>query len=84
MKLDLVQNFNGSHHKYIFDFCPVNYVDMSQSHWFTMFSLFKQGKLFCDGGLGEQPAKYIDVMMFLDSIWNEAERKAIDNAGRKR
>jgi len=69
--------------KYVFDTCPVHYVRPESRNWLILFSLFKKNLLLEPGGIGEQPAKYIDVMLFIDAIWNAFERDSMEKARSK-
>lgn len=71
-------------HRYEFDYCPVNYVDPDQKDLLGLFGLWKQQKMLYPGGVGDQPAKYIDIMILLDGWWAQAERDAIEKVGKNR
>lgn len=71
-------------HRYVFDLCPVNFVDADHRTTLALYGLWRQGKMLESGGVADQPAKYIDIMMMLDGWWNQAEAAAIDKAGQKR
>lgn len=64
--------------KYVFDLCPVNYIQPEHKFMIGLFALWKQGKMLDEGGVGNQSAKYIDCMMFLDALWNQHEREQLE------
>lgn len=71
-------------YRYEFDYCPVNYVDPDHKDLLGLFSLWRSGKMLYEGGIGVQPAKYIDVMMMLDGLWAQAEKAAIEKVGKSK
>ena len=73
----------GTRFKYEYELCPVNYIEIQMHNWVYLFMLFKDGKLLEPGGIGDQPAKYMDVMTFLQNIWVKAEREAMEKTSVK-
>lgn len=69
-------------YRYEYWYCPVNYVQPEHKSLIGLYSLFRQGKMLESGGVGDQPARYVDAMMFLDSMWNQAEAEALQNVGK--
>lgn len=82
MRLDQDLKNGKTVFKYEYEYCPVNYVQMDHRALIVLFELWRQGKMLDSGGIAEQSAKYVDCMMFLDSLRNQAERQSIENIGK--
>lgn len=81
LKLDQdIKLYGGSSYKYTFDYCPVNYVSAEHKYIIALSQLFKQGKMLESGGVGDQDAKYIDMMLFMEYYFNKAEHDALEKA----
>jgi hypothetical protein len=61
----------------------VNFTGPDTSQALGLFTLWKQGKMLESGGIADQSAKYVDVMIFIESLWNQAERESIEKAGNR-
>lgn len=83
LSLDLETVDGKNEWKYQYDFCPVNYVQTDHRTWLGLYSLFRQGHLLVEGGINDQPSKYMDVMMFLDGLWNQNEAERLEEMKKK-
>lgn len=48
--------------------CPLNYITPLAADWARWFGFWRQGWLPLDGGVLDQPAKFIEVMEYLDGL----------------
>jgi hypothetical protein len=73
----------ASTYRYEYAYCPVNYVTHEHRTIIGLLSLFKQGKMLESGGVGDQDAKYLDIMIFLEGLWNQAEIASMEKVRNK-
>lgn len=57
--------------------CPGNFFVSSYAQLMDVHRMFRKGVLANAGGLLDQPAKYIDVMNFLEALISEKETEAL-------
>lgn len=67
---------------YTYTYCPVNYVHYQEIYTISLHTLWKKGKMLYAGGVADQPAKYVDAMMFIDSLLAELETDMIKQMGK--
>ena len=76
--LDLTHENGETKWRYEFEYCPVNYIQPYNRTWLGLYSLWRNGFLLDAGGIGDQPSKYIDVMQFVESLFNQHEKEQLE------
>lgn len=62
--------------------CPWATIPTDLLEWFRWYGYWQKGWLPVDGGVLAQPAKFLDVMDYLDSLFAKQEaRKDADRGG---
>ena len=64
--------------QYEFPLCPVNSITVEVKDLLNLLPAWKRGQMIEPGGIGDQPAKYVDAMMMLEAMCANAEREAIE------
>ncbi len=64
--------------------CPWAQVDRAVLEWFRVYAFWQKGMLLVAGGLLDQPAKYVEVMEYLDGLMARKDRRDADQRGTAR
>ena len=61
--------------------CPANVVDLQEvTTWLSLYSMYKAGFLWREGGIRDQPAAYVHAMKIIDAAVNQIEREQLEES----
>lgn len=63
--------------------CPVNLFGPNEAATLGMYQHYRNGILFVLGGIGDQPAKYVDAMTLLERISKKRESDMLKASSKK-
>lgn len=69
---------NKDEGNFFYNRCGGNFINPGYIKLFEVFKLYKQGILFCSGGLSDQPAKYLSLMTHIEFLFLQRDAEKLN------
>jgi len=76
----IVPNSKG---EYFIPSCSANLIQSDHYLYLQLYALYKDGFLLHEGGISDQPARYIQAMRIIDSEVNRVQRREMEKKQKK-